>query len=537
MSISTDFYIYFVKYLCYTVYTIKTHSAKDIHKVKKHIKKSALPNKNSQEQIQSDNAKLHSPTKTQVQAQEQAQVHTQKQKIKYTIKEGAGIRPELVKSSRTLRRKRRLYSPAEADRIKREHGMIGAAPPKLQQRHTVSHDTVKSRGYKYKKIKKSVAGTVFSEFIEHLKHLDYITVTIVAALSCIGILAVHSATAARGNTRFDIMQIGMTVIGFCIMFALSYLDYDGLTKHYRIILIINVIMLLVTAIFGTGADGSGETNRNWIRFGSFGIQPAEIAKILYIITFSAHLDAVRHRINHIKTLVGLMLHSGLIIGLVLLEKDLGQATVFIAITVVMLFAARLSLWYFAGAGAAALAAAPIIFSNLKTYQQERILVGFNPELDPLVRGYQVIQSKTAIASGGITGLGYMQGFLTQSNTPNLLPAKQTDMIFAVIGEEAGLIGTVIVLILFLGLVARLFANSMSADKMSGSLICAGVGGMIMYQAIENIGMCLGLLPVIGITLPFVSYGGSSVLGMYLAIGAAVSVYAKNDRFYFSKGKI
>ncbi|MBR5527734.1 MAG: rod shape-determining protein RodA [Clostridia bacterium] len=456
-------------------------------------------------------------------------------KIKYTVKEGSGTRPAASLKSTRPGQARKLYSPVEADRLKRAGGFLPAeSSGQRRARRAPVLKPAPADPTRPKGVLSGRAGEVWAELREHLAHIDYITVAIVAALSVIGILAVHSATLSKGTSRFDIVQIGMTVVGFCIMLGLSYLDYDGLTKNYRLILIANVIMLAFTAIFGTGADGGGDTNHNWIRIGPIGIQPAEIGKVLYIITFAAHLDTVKHRINHVKTLFGLMLHSGLIIGLVLLERDLGQATVYIAITVVMLFAAKLSLWYFAGVGVAGLAAAPLIFANLKDYQRERLLVGFNPELDPLHRGYQAIQSKTAIASGGITGLGYRMGYLSQTA---LLPAKQTDMIFAVICEEAGFIGGLLVLLLLLGLTARIFMNAVSADKMSGALICAGVAGMIMYQTIENVGMCLGMLPVIGITLPFLSYGGSSVLGLYLAMGMVVSVYAKNDRFYFSKGSL
>jgi rod shape determining protein RodA len=449
-------------------------------------------------------------------------------KIKYTVKEGSGVRPSQLKQKKH-KETRKIYTPIEADRLKIQSGITPKRPKWLDNENELKITQKKKSAFA------ETIGVLFSEFKEHLLHIDYVTVLIVAALSIVGILAVHSATLTKGTNRFDIMQTGMTVVGFIIMFALSYIDYDGLTKNYRIILILNVLMLTFTAFFGTGADGGGDTNHNWIRIGSIGIQPAEIGKILYIITFAAHLDTVKHRINHIKTLFGLLLHSGLIIGLVLLEKDLGQATVYMAITVVMLFAARLSIWYFAGAGLLGLAGAPIIFANLKEYQKKRLLVGFNPELDPLDKGYQAIQSKTAIASGGVTGLGYRHGFLTQD--PRLLPAKHTDLIFAVIGEEAGLIGSVFVILLLFGLVARIFMNALSSDKMSGALICAGVAGMLMYQTIENIGMCLGMLPVVGITLPFLSYGGSSVIGLYLAVGMVISVYAKNHRFYFSKGKI
>lgn len=452
-------------------------------------------------------------------------------KIRYTIKEGAGKRPEKL-SGREYKQARRLYSPVEADRIKVKTGVI---PPEKVRR--AKRAPVLKTAPKDPTAPKHNFGRfseLFEELKDHLMHIDYITVGIVAALSVIGILAVHSATLSKGSGRFDFMQIFMTVAGFCIMLALSYFDYDIITKKYRYILLLNIAMLAFTAIFGTGADGMGDTNHNWIRIGPVGIQPAEIGKILYIITFASHLDAVKHRVNHIKTVTGLLLHSGLIIGLVLAERDLGQATVYIAITVVMLFAARLSAWYFIGAGTVLAAAAPVIFANLQEYQKKRILVGFNPELDPLGKGYQALQSKIAIASGGFSGQGYRDGMLSQTEQ---IPAKQTDMIYAVIGEEAGFIGAIVVIVLLFSLVARLFYNCVCADKMSGALIFAGIAGMIMYQTIENIGMCLGMLPVIGITLPFISYGGSSVLGLYLAMGMAASVYAKNDRLYFSKGKL
>ncbi len=429
---------------------------------------------------------------------------------------------------------RRLYLPVEADRLKRQAGFLTADGRKLRRAKRSLDLKPAPPPIEAPKtpLRRRLRG-LFNEAKELLSRLDYVTILAVAALSIIGILAVHSATLTKSTDRFDIMQIGMTVVGFCLLVGLSYLDYDGLIKNYRLILIVNCAMLLFTAIFGTGADGGGDTNHNWIRIGSIGIQPAELGKILYIITFASHIEAVKHRLNHIKTVFGLLLHAGLILGLVLLEKDVGQVTVYAMITVCMLFGARLSLWYFAALFGMALAGAPIVWNLLQDYQRERILVGFQPELDPLYRGYQVIKSKTAIAAGGVFGQGYRQGLITQTE---LLPAKQTDMIFAVIGEEAGFIGAIAVILLFCILIARLLRNAYFADKFSGRMICVGVAGMLLYQVIENIGMCLGLLPVIGITLPFVSYGGSSVLGTYLAVGVAVSVYAKQDRLYFD-GKL
>jgi rod shape determining protein RodA len=286
----------------------------------------------------------------------------------------------------------------------------------------------------------------------------------------------------------------------------------------------SIILLVINDTLGKVTNGA----RSWIAIGNRGIQPSEFAKILFILTYGTHLEKVKSKINSPKSILGLLLHAGIVIGMVFLQKDLGMAIVFTVVFTVMTFAAGVSLWYCAAGVGLAIAASPFIWRNLNEYQQKRILVGFNPELDPLHYGWQVIKSKTAIGAGGLFGVGFGKGSIAQSKT---FPAKQTDMIFAVVGEEAGLIGALCVLTLLFLLTLKIIHTGTVSRDQKGMYICAGIAGMIMFQVIENVGMCLGFMPVIGITLPFVSYGGSSVLSLYLAMGILMSIYSHKDIYY------
>ncbi len=205
--------------------------------------------------------------------------------------------------------------------------------------------------------------------------------------------------------------------------------------------------------------------------------------------------------------------------------DLGATVMYACIAMIILFSAGLSLWYFAGVAFAVLAAAPVLWGVLSEYQRMRILVGFDPYQDPEGYGYQVIQSIKAISNGGFTGMGYRNGVLTQNPNDSALPARQTDMILAPMGEEFGFLGILFFFALMILLVVRILKTAKNASTRTGSYICIGVAAVFIAQTLENVGMCLGLLPVIGITLPFVSYGGSSVLALYLCIGAVVSIGA------------
>lgn len=347
-------------------------------------------------------------------------------------------------------------------------------------------------------------------------------------LSVLGVFAVYSASLSYGAKRFVVIQAFAAVLGMFIICTMSFIDYRQLAKKYRIVIAINAAILLFTFIFGEGV--TSETNANWINLGFIKIQPSEFAKILFIYSFAVHLYYVRDRINKIFTALTLFLHAGIIIGLTFLQKDPGTLTVFLFIFVVMCFAANLNIWYFVAGTAVIAAASPFIWSKLHYYHQQRILAVFDPSIDPLGHGirHQTLRSMTAISLGGINGSGYGNGEITQGD----FFAKHTDMIFSTICEELGFVGGVMVLLLYVFLIVKIIHIAISCENPLGCLICTGVAAMFIIQIIENIGMCLGVMPVIGITLPFLSYGGSSALSTYIAIGLVVSVSTHKEKSFF-----
>ncbi len=344
----------------------------------------------------------------------------------------------------------------------------------------------------------------------------------------LGLIAIASSSQSLGSSRFIIVQVAAFAIGAVLLLLIIRVDYDMFSQLGVYIYIVSALMLLIVLFIGTGSEEVG--TKGWIRIGPVGIQPSEIAKIGFIISFAKHVDAVREDINRPPVLLLLCLHAGLLIGLILLQPDLGTALVFAVIFLGMLFIGGLSLKYFAVAGGLLAIIAPLAwFFILQDFQKNRILTFFNPAMDPLGAGYHVIQSKIAIGSGGVLGRGIGQGIQTQHG---YLPEKQTDFIFAVIGEEMGMWGCILVLTVLLVLIVRCFIIASQSRDGFGELLSAGVGFMLIAHVFESIGMCIGLLPVTGIPLPFVSYGGSNMLASLLALALVLSVHMRRKRIQF-----
>lgn len=369
---------------------------------------------------------------------------------------------------------------------------------------------------------------IISTIKKHYEAIDKNILLVTLILSFVGVLSVYSATISMKSIRFVFIQAAASILGIAIMCAMSFFDYRQFAKHYRLVIVINAALLLFTYIFGEGV--TSETNRNWIDFGIIKIQPSEFAKILFIYAFAVHLYYVKDRINKIFTAISLFLHAFLIIGLSFLQKDLGSLTIFFFIFIVMCFVANLNIWYYVSGIAIGIIGLPFIWTLLNPYQQQRILVPFDKSIDPNALGirYQTMQSMTAISLGGVGGSGFTQGQLTQG----ALSAKHTDMIFATICEEFGFIGGVAVISLFVILIYKIIKLAIKCDNPLGCYICSGVAAMLIIQILENIGMCLGVMPVIGITLPFLSYGGSSALSVYIAMGLILSVSTHKDNTFF-----
>lgn len=346
--------------------------------------------------------------------------------------------------------------------------------------------------------------------------------TILAGI--VGIVAVFSATRSMGSNSNVIMQIAAFFIGVILMFLLSRINYQTFGYTVVPIYIICIALLIAVLIFGTtGTWGA----RSWIRFGPIGIQPSEICKIGFAITFAKHLSSVKEDVNRPLTLSLLVLHLAVLIGLIMLEPDAGSSMVFCFMAIVMLFVAGLSFKYIISAFFIFLVSSPLVYVFLLSdYQKHRIQVFFNPEADKLGSGYNVIQSKIAVGSGKLFGKGFLKG--TQ-NQLGFLPTKHTDFIFSVISEEFGFIGAVLVVFLLFFIIVRCIKIAQQSDDLFGKYICVGIASMLIFHTFENIGMCIGLMPVTGIPLPFISYGGTSLITNMIAMGIVLSVSSHSKK--------
>ena len=367
-----------------------------------------------------------------------------------------------------------------------------------------------------------------SSIIKRLLRIDFVILACTLLLSGISILILF---AIRGEyiAPMYLVQGGATALGIVAVLFISQIDYQDVCDKLTIpLFIFSILLLLATLVIGSEGDYG---SKSWIRIPGIpvNIQPSEFVKLFLIITFAKHLSREKSNINHPFTLIRLMLHASPIIILVLLQGDLGTALVYMVMIVAMLFAAGLSLWYFVGIGVVAVIATPYLWPYLGEYQQMRILCGFNPELDPEYYGFQALAAKRAISSGGLFGKGLFGGSLYQS-----VPMANSDSIFAIIGEKFGFIGCMLIFVTFITLIIRIIWIAKNARKTYSGYICVGISAVLIAQFIENIGMNLAMLPVVGITLPFLSYGGSSVLSLYLMVGIVESIYVHKQKYFFER---
>lgn len=371
-------------------------------------------------------------------------------------------------------------------------------------------------------MKSLTAGTGLKD---RLKQFDICLLICTSVLSILSLLLMYSISDKEGTGLLK-MQAAATFAGVCVMIFLSTVDYQEVVNKLWVIFLIGELGLLgITLVYGI-AEGE---NVSWLEIGPLTIQPSEFVKGTFIVTFSKHLDMVKHKINHPLSLLGLGLHAGSIVGLILLSGDLGVALVYCGIVALMLFCAGLSIFYFLGAGVALFVAVPYVWDFLKEYQKNRIIYGFNPEGDPEEYGYQALLGRDALANGGLFGQGIHGGEYYHS-----LFACENDFAFSTLCEKFGLACGILVLICLAVIVIRVFMIARTSRKDSGAFLCIGVAAAIVVQTTENVGMCLAMLPVIGITLPFISYGGSSTLAMYLLLGMVHSVKTHRVKYNFER---
>jgi len=356
------------------------------------------------------------------------------------------------------------------------------------------------------------------------KRADMLLLALCTVSSIFGIIVIHSATLTYDNpSKYVFVQSFSLLLGIAMYVVFTILDIENIASKWLYLTIFNVVFLLMLIPFGVDA---GTGNKSWIRFFGIGIQPSEVVKVIFIVLLAYQLTYLKkyRELNDPRSVAQVIGHFLLIFGLiVVISSDLGSALIILFIFIVMLFMAGIR-WYWIGAGFA-LVAAMIPFAwnfLLHDYQKLRILAPYDSSIDPTGDGisWQANQSKMALASGKLTGMGLGNGTQTQSAA---LSGKHTDFIFAVVGEELGLIACVLVLILLTAIIIRCCVVGLRSGRTFDMLLCFGVAAAIAFQTFINVGMCIGIAPVIGITLPFFSYGGSSMFTLFAAVGLVSGV--------------
>ena len=369
-------------------------------------------------------------------------------------------------------------------------------------------------------------------FLEELKDFrtkgDWVLLILCMITAGLGMVVIASATSAdkfEGNLRYIVVQMLAIVMGIGVYAVISSIDMDFLQENRNLMVAFNCFLLLLLIPFGTD-NNTG--NRSWLDFPllPFNIQPAEICKITYVIIMASVMSSHQNRISSIPSVMHMVFHLGLLVGLnMVLSSDLGVSLIFVFIFIGMAFAGGVSLWWFFLAITLIAVAIPFAWPLLGEYQQERILILIDPTFDAQGIGarYHSKINLQSLTGGGLTGQGLFNGNRTQGGN---LFAQHTDYIFSSIGEELGFFGCVAIMILELAIIARcIFVGTRCQDYMR-RLVCYGAASALMFQILINVGMCIGVMPVIGLTLPLISYGPSSVVTIFGMLGLVSGAHAR-----------
>lgn len=363
-----------------------------------------------------------------------------------------------------------------------------------------------------------------------LKNMEWGLLIVAIILSIISLIALFSATQETEYGEFT-KQIIWIVVSLVAMIGIMFIDYEVLVKISPVLYGIFII-LLIAVLFTEPINGAS----SWFNIGGFSFQPGEFAKIFVILFLTFTISKIQQRgkneINKPVKLLIIMAVLAVPVLLIIKEPDYGTAAAYIVAFVVMLFTAGLDKKYIIGTILLVVISVPLIYNFvLPEHAKQRIDIFLNPESDPRGAGYNIIQSKLAIGAGGLTGMGLFKGNQTQLG---FLYPKTTDFIFAVVGEEMGFVVSGAIIIMYVVLVVKGFFIAKTAKDELGSLIAAGITGIFLFHMIENIGMVMGLLPITGVPLLFISYGGSSLITSFICIGILLNISSKRQKTIFVK---
>lgn len=362
---------------------------------------------------------------------------------------------------------------------------------------------------------------------ELLGRLDWLLIFFVVGLCGLGVLVVYSATYDMVSAQPSVLfykQVVWMGIGLVVMFSVAFVDYHLLTRSAYVwygLLLMVLVYVLAEGTIGMGAQ-------RWIRLGPISVQPSELGKVVLVIVLARYFADQGTRLSlGVADLWRPLLLVLVPVFLIAQQPDLGTALVVLFLFCMIVFVAGIRLRLLMGVITAGLCALPLLWSVMKPYQRQRVLTFLDPESDPYGAGYHIIQSKIAIGSGGIFGKGLLQGSQSQLR---FLPERHTDFIFSVLAEELGMIGCLVFFTLFFMLILRGFEIARSAKDTEGALLVVGVLTILVLHTFINLGMTMGLLPVVGVPLPFISYGGSSMVTLLAGLGLVLNVRVRRLRF-------
>ena len=357
---------------------------------------------------------------------------------------------------------------------------------------------------------------IFRTIRDFCRKADMVLLALCVAASVFGIIAISSATNFLGGGRYVRTQVIALLLGVICYVLLTLIDVDIIAERRELLLLFCTVFIALLFKWGDTQQG----NRSWLNFSflPFSIQPAELCKIPFILIIAKIMSVKQNKISAPTTILqigGVTLF--LFVLIIAASEDLGVALQYLLIFVIMAFVGGVSFVWFLGALGALAAAAPTIWTHLSEDRKSRILVLFDPSIDPAAQDerYQINRSIRALQNGGIRGQGLFHGTMVQSNS---LPQQRNDLIFSAIGEELGMLGCLAVLLLLSAIIIRIIYVGIKSGNYMNRLICVGIAGMMASQILINVGVCLGLVPVIGLTLPLFSYGGSSLITTFLAMG-------------------
>ncbi len=359
---------------------------------------------------------------------------------------------------------------------------------------------------------------------ERFFNLNFIFIGIIILLAAIGCLTLYSA--AGGNiSPWALNQAVRFCVGLGVMLVAALIQPEFYYKIATPFYIATLLLLVVVEVAGHTGMGA----QRWINLGFFKLQPSELMKIAIVLELARYFSTTP--LESIRSLKGLLIPAAIVgapVGLIMIQPDLGTSLMILFCAVVLFYLAGVQWWKFALAGGAIAAAAPVLWHFLHNYQKNRILTFLNPERDPQGAGYHIIQAKIALGSGGLSGKGYLSG--TQSHL-NFLPEKHTDFIFTMFSEEFGMLGGAFILFLNLILISYgyWFAFRIHNGNYFGKMVILGLNTNYFLYVFINIAMVIGLLPVVGVPLPLMSYGGTVIISVMASFGIMLSFYANRDR--------